>query len=186
MCMSKRIIFVSRGAVKTSRGWVAFAWSEDGLYANTFFHRTKAEAMTELVRSLDETPFEIEQADFEKEKDAPKWIGGYFVAFADGDFKNAARILKGEARFDAGNATGHQVKVWSKLTDIPWGKTKTYGELAREIGSAPRAVGGACGTNRCPMIIPCHRVVGANGSLTGFGGGLELKSDLLAREGFGS
>ncbi len=81
--------------------------------------------------------------------------------------------------------TEFQRRVWRALTDIPYGKTISYGELARRIGqpSASRAVGLANGANPLPIIVPCHRVIGANGSLTGFGGGLPIKRQLLALEG---
>ena len=59
----------------------------------------------------------------------------------------------------------------------------TYGEIARAVGSAPRAVGGATGRNPLPLVIPCHRVVGADGSLVGFGGGMRRKAWLLGHEG---
>ena len=80
--------------------------------------------------------------------------------------------------------TPFQLKVWRALRKIPYGKTTTYGELARKIGmpKAPRAVGGAVGRNPLAIVIPCHRVIGSNGSLTGFGGGLETKRALLALE----
>lgn len=80
--------------------------------------------------------------------------------------------------------TGFQLMVWRELARIPYGETISYGELARRIGQpdASRAVGAANGTNPIPIIIPCHRVIGANGSLTGFGGGIETKKWLLALE----
>ena len=180
--MSKQIIFVSSGAARTSKGYVAFAWSDDGLYANSFFHPTKREALAQLKSELDKTPFEVEQADFEKESAAPGWISRFFAAFANGEGSIAANILKAESKFDFGNASSHQKKVWKRLSAIPWGETLTYGDIAHAVGSSARAVGGACAANRCPMVIPCHRVVGARGALTGFGGGIELKSALLSRE----
>jgi methylated-DNA-[protein]-cysteine S-methyltransferase len=73
--------------------------------------------------------------------------------------------------------------VWAHLRTIPFGETTTYGEIARELGSVPRAVGRANGRNRISIIVPCHRVVGANGSLTGYAGGLPTKERLLAHEG---
>ena len=78
-----------------------------------------------------------------------------------------------------------QNTVWQALTRIPYGETRTYGEVAAMIGhpAAARAVGRANATNRLPLVVPCHRVVGADGSLTGFGGGLHLKVRLLAHEG---
>lgn len=94
-------------------------------------------------------------------------------------------------RFDlrlAPRGTEFQRQVWRALTEIPYGKTVSYGELARRIGkpSASRAVGLANGANPLPIIVPCHRVIGADGSLTGFGGGLPIKRKLLALESAGA
>jgi methylated-DNA-[protein]-cysteine S-methyltransferase len=77
-----------------------------------------------------------------------------------------------------------QRRVWSALQEIPYGKSISYGELARRIGipSAARAVGTANGLNPIAVIVPCHRVIGADGSLTGYGGGLERKRLLLDLE----
>jgi methylated-DNA-[protein]-cysteine S-methyltransferase len=80
--------------------------------------------------------------------------------------------------------TDFQRRVWSALRDIPVGTTVSYGQLAARIGrpTAVRAVGAANGANPIPVIVPCHRVIGADASLTGFGGGLERKRWLLAHE----
>jgi methylated-DNA-[protein]-cysteine S-methyltransferase len=80
--------------------------------------------------------------------------------------------------------TEFQVRVWRELQKIPYGETISYGELARRIGNANamRAVGLANGANPIPIIVPCHRVIGSNGKLTGFGGGLPNKKKLLALE----
>ncbi len=80
--------------------------------------------------------------------------------------------------------TGFQRTVWAGLQDIPYGETISYGELARRIGqpSASRAVGLANGRNPVSIVVPCHRVVGSDGSLTGYGGGLDRKRFLLALE----
>jgi methylated-DNA-[protein]-cysteine S-methyltransferase len=91
-------------------------------------------------------------------------------------------------RFDlplAPRGTEFQRRVWRALTEIPYGQTLSYGELARRIGkpSASRAVGLANGANPLPIIVPCHRVIGSDGTLTGFGGGLPIKRKLLALEG---
>jgi methylated-DNA-[protein]-cysteine S-methyltransferase len=77
-----------------------------------------------------------------------------------------------------------QKKVWRALTEIPFGQTRSYFDLAKAIGSpkACRAVGAANGRNPLPIVIPCHRVIGRDGTLTGFGGGLETKATLLALE----
>jgi methylated-DNA-[protein]-cysteine S-methyltransferase len=85
------------------------------------------------------------------------------------------------------DATGSafQRRVWDALRAIPYGTTVSYGELARRLGDvrATRAVGAANGQNPIPIIVPCHRVVGAHGELTGFGGGLDRKRWLLEHEG---
>lgn len=81
--------------------------------------------------------------------------------------------------------TEFQRAVWDALTAIPYGSTVGYGELARALGrpAASRAVGRANGSNPIPVIVPCHRVIGAQGDLTGYGGGLERKRFLLRHEG---
>jgi methylated-DNA-[protein]-cysteine S-methyltransferase len=81
--------------------------------------------------------------------------------------------------------TAFQQKVWKALERIPFGQTRTYGQIAKAVKSpaASRAVGAACGRNPLPIVIPCHRVVGSTGSLTGFGGGLAMKEWLLKHEG---
>ena len=82
--------------------------------------------------------------------------------------------------------TDFQRHCWLALASIPYGQTVSYGEQARRIGLGPdsaRAVGAANGQNPLPLVLPCHRVIGANGSLTGFGGGLHVKRYLLEHEG---
>ena len=83
--------------------------------------------------------------------------------------------------------TAFQKSVWSELTRIPFGATISYGELARRIGNAnaSRAVGLANGKNPISIVVPCHRVIGANGTLTGYGGGLDRKKWLLEHEAKG-
>lgn len=90
-----------------------------------------------------------------------------------------------EALPTATGGTEFQRTVWTALREIPCGQTISYGELARRIGrpAAVRAVGLANGANPVGIVVPCHRVVGANGGLTGYGGGLERKRWLLAHEG---
>jgi methylated-DNA-[protein]-cysteine S-methyltransferase len=109
-----------------------------------------------------------------------------------GPVGEAARQLReyfagGRTEFDlpiAPDGTPFQQSVWRHLQDIPYGATISYGELARRTGNpkASRAVGAANGANPIPIMIPCHRVIGANGKLTGFGGGLPIKEKLLALE----
>jgi methylated-DNA-[protein]-cysteine S-methyltransferase len=82
--------------------------------------------------------------------------------------------------------TPFQQRVWRALTEIPYGETWSYGQLAKRIGNpkASRAVGLANGSNPISILVPCHRVIGADGSLTGYGGGMERKQWLLAHEGY--
>ena len=85
----------------------------------------------------------------------------------------------------APQGTAFQMQVWRMLATIPFGETWSYGDLARAIGKpdAMRAVGAANGRNPLPIVLPCHRVIGADGHLTGFGGGLPIKEALLRLEG---
>jgi methylated-DNA-[protein]-cysteine S-methyltransferase len=98
-------------------------------------------------------------------------------AYFAGELENFDLVLSPEG-------TPFQQKVWSELQKIPYGKTISYGELARRIGNpkASRAVGLANGSNPISIVIPCHRVIGSNGKLTGYGGGLPIKEKLLALE----
>lgn len=99
-----------------------------------------------------------------------------------------ARYFAGELRaFDLALdlvGTPFQLEVWAALMDVPYGRTTTYGQQAERIGrpSAVRAVGTANGRNPVSIVVPCHRVVGADGSLTGYAGGLEVKRRLLGLE----
>ena len=85
----------------------------------------------------------------------------------------------------APRGTAFQLAVWRHITPIPYGQTVSYSEIARRLGrpEAARAVGLANGANPLPIVVPCHRVIGADGSLTGFGGGLPIKRALLHLEG---
>jgi methylated-DNA-[protein]-cysteine S-methyltransferase len=100
-------------------------------------------------------------------------------AYFDGDLAAIDRVAT------ATNGTLFQRAVWAALREIPVGSTISYGTLAARLGraTAMRAVGLANGANPTPVVVPCHRVIGADGSLTGFGGGLDRKRWLLAHEG---
>ena len=109
------------------------------------------------------------------------------AAFAEARAQLGAYFAGRLTRFDlalAPRGTPFQLQVWQTLTQIPPGETIAYGELVRRIGrpSASRAVGAANGANPLPIVVPCHRVIGAGGALTGFAGGLETKRFLLALE----
>ncbi|MBQ9196155.1 MAG: methylated-DNA--[Clostridia bacterium] len=83
----------------------------------------------------------------------------------------------------APDGTAFQKRVWAELRRVPYGRTTTYSQLAAALASSPRAVGGAVGRNPISLLIPCHRVIGAHGELTGYAGGLENKRLLLRLEG---
>lgn len=113
-------------------------------------------------------------------KETRRWLDLYFQGI-EPDFMPPIRLI----------GSDFQKKVWNILREIPYGHTLTYGEIAkriaREEGKAKmsaQAVGGAVGRNPIGILIPCHRVVGANGNLTGFGGGLDKKTSLMKLEGF--
>ena len=106
--------------------------------------------------------------------EAKKQLGAYF----DGSLSQFDLPL-------APQGTIFYRRVWEHMLKIPYGEVETYGAVAKKISSAPRAVGGACGRNPIPIIIPCHRIVGAGGRLTGYTGadGIETKKALLRLEG---
>jgi methylated-DNA-[protein]-cysteine S-methyltransferase len=111
---------------------------------------------------------------------APAALAGELTAyFADPGHRFGLPLRLGGTPF--------QRRVWEALRAIPPGRTRTYGELAAELGTSPRAIGGACRANPCPIVVPCHRVVGANG-LGGFAGDtsgrkIDVKRWLLRHEG---
>jgi len=118
----------------------------------------------------------------------PDWVRGPGGPVGEA-LRQLAAYFGGRRRaFDlplAAGGTPFQRRVWAALLTIPYGETITYGELARRVGrpTAARAVGAANGRNPLPVVVPCHRVIGGDGRLTGFYGGLHLKSGLLALEG---
>ena len=113
------------------------------------------------------------------ERDDPQGFSSRVRAYLEGDFAALDEIPVSTG------GTPFQQAVWTALRDIPAGATETYGALAARLGrpSASRAVGYANSLNPVAIVLPCHRVVGANGSLTGYAGGLERKRWLLAHEG---
>jgi methylated-DNA-[protein]-cysteine S-methyltransferase len=109
---------------------------------------------------------------------APQAIRGALEAYFEGDIAAIDRVPV------QADGTPFQLKVWKALREIPAGETISYGELAGRIGqpTASRAVGLANGSNPISIVVPCHRVIGANGKLTGYGGGLDRKRWLLNHE----
>ena len=128
------------------------------------------------LRMVDQT-YEPDRADWELDDrafpDAVEQLEAYF----------AGELREFDLNLEMAG-TAFQRKVWNALRTIPYGETRSYGEIAQQIGAptAFRAVGLANGHNPIAVIVPCHRVIGANGSLTGFGGGLQRKSTLLDLE----
>ncbi len=117
------------------------------------------------------------QADWQEDSSALREPIRQLHAYFAGDLEDFDLPL-------APDGTPFQQQVWKELCNIPYGETISYGELARRIRNpnASRAVGLANGSNPIPIIIPCHRVIGSNGKLTGYGGGLPIKEKLLALE----
>ena len=115
-----------------------------------------------------DAPFDPASAPFLQAK---RWLDAYFAGLRPPvDFPLCPR------------GTDFQRRVWLALTEIPYGQTVTYGQLAAALRSSPRAVGAAVGRNPISILIPCHRVLGADGSLTGYAGGMENKRYLLTLE----
>lgn len=128
------------------------------------------------LRMVEQT-YEPDRSDWVRDDTAFPDVVEQLEAYFSGELREFDLDLKMDG-------TPFQRKVWNALRTIPYGETRTYGDIARQIGSptAFRAVGLANGHNPIAVIVPCHRVIGANGSLTGFGGGLERKSKLLELE----
>jgi len=112
-----------------------------------------------------------------------EWLSAYFECFGKTPQANGSKGLKKIPKL-APHGTDFQCQVWESLVKIPHGETITYGQFAQSMGkpTAVRAVAAAIGRNPISLLIPCHRVLGANGSLTGYAGGLDRKKRLLAHE----
>lgn len=155
---------------QVSWGWVGFAWSERGLVRTTLPQPTEEEARRQLPRGGETwQPSGLDVAGF-----ADK-LRRYFTGEA---------VALDEA-LDPRVGTDFQRRVWGVTRAIPRGETRSYSEVAREAGSrgAARAVGQAMARNPWPVVVPCHRVVGRDGQLTGFGGGITMKERILLMEG---
>lgn len=126
-----------------------------------------------------------EEAHYDTHLDVPVDPKNKFIAAAA---RQLGRYWRGPTRFDVAldpQGTPFQRTVWKALLDVKPGETSTYGEIARRLGMphASRAVGAAIGRNPVAIIVPCHRIIGSDGSLTGFAGGLPRKEYLLQHEG---
>lgn len=144
---------------QTKLGWLRLSWSSHGITALTW---------TRPARRV--PPLDNEE-----------------IAAVIGQLRRyaAGEPVRWRVRLDWGGAPEFYRRVWRVLRRIPYGQTRSYRWVARQLGcpSAARAVGRACAANPIPIIVPCHRVVAADGSLGGFSGGLKRKRMLLALEG---
>ncbi len=129
------------------------------------------------LRMVDQTHPPSDQVDWSPQPSAFPEAVEQLRAYFDGE------LTEFDLTLDM-RGTPFQRRVWRALTEIPYGETESYGELARRVGQpgAARAVGMANGHNPIAIIVPCHRVIGADGSLTGYGGGLDRKRTLLQLE----
>jgi len=156
--------------IETPVGAILLAAGESGVYALEFDFDPE-QALRRLERRFDRVEL--------RRQANPSGYSDRLRAYFAGDLQALDEIA-----VDTGG-TEFQHRVWTELRNIPVGETCSYADLARAVGrpSATRAVGAANGRNPVSVIVPCHRVIGADGSLTGYGGGLERKRWLLAHEG---
>lgn len=158
---------------QTQAGWVGLLLSPRGLRALAYPHPSVEEALTNLQERWPEASFEKSAAEGLKEQ-LRRYYAGKSVTFT--------------AKLDLEGYTPFERRVWAVTSCIPYGQTRPYSWVAKEVGSprAYRAVGAALAKNPIPIIIPCHRVIGKDGSLVGYGGGLEMKRRLLEMEAKGA
>jgi methylated-DNA-[protein]-cysteine S-methyltransferase len=162
--------------VETEYGWVGMAWSPLGLTSVTLPQQSREQARDALPAANREP---VGEAPFDPEALADK-LKRYFRGV----------VVDFDEPLDPRIGTAFQRRVWGITRAIPRGKTTTYAEIAVEASrtgrkAAARAVGQASARNPWPVIVPCHRVLGSDGGLTGFGGGLEMKRRMLELEGIG-
>lgn len=155
---------------KTDLGWVGMLVSSAGILKLTLPQATEKAALAELELEHDAVRMSFERFD-ETVSRVREYFRGKPVDFSD--------------QLDLSSGTEFQRKVWSSCRGIPYGQTRSYGWIAGQIGKpgASRAVGNALGKNPIPIIIPCHRVLAADGGIGGFSGGLSVKRRLLRLEG---
>ena len=168
--MNKEEVKVAIDSCQTAWGWMGMASSLAGLLALTLPEPTQERALEPLLeRWGKEQLYDDPTLDGLKTK-----LQQYF---------DGRRVIFDEPLYLSG-ATAFQRRVWSAVRDIPYGETRSYSQIARQAGSpaAARAVGQALAANPVPIVVPCHRVIGSNGDLRGFGGGLDLKRRLLEME----
>jgi O-6-methylguanine DNA methyltransferase len=154
---------------KTKLGWIGILASPAGLLAVTLPQNTRQQAVDSLGK---QTKQAVESPGFfnDLEQRLQNYYSGRKTVFPD--------------KLDYSNASAFQKQVWSAARLIPYGETRSYGWIAKQIGQpqAARAVGQALGKNPFLVVVPCHRVISSDGTLGGFGGGLEMKQKLLELE----
>ena len=166
--MMKKLVWI-----RIKRGILASVWSEQGLYELTFPYPTQQEAGSHLTTTgLTEEPLSSAQQ---------AWLQSLTTELSD---YFAGRPVVFSVPIDWSGYSEFRLKALQFTAAIPAGQVATYGGVATAVGrpGAARAVGGAMHANRTPIVVPCHRVIGSDGSLTGFGGGLTLKQELLGLE----
>ena len=176
----------STAKMNTPVGDIAFAWNDDGALVHLQMDRALSRSTWETDWAPGSPTEHLEAELTAGDPDASIRAGGAR--------SEPIRALKAYFRGDvaaidvlpvAPHGTEFQRAIWDALRQIPAGDTRTYGELAAALGkpAAARAVGGAVGSNPIALVVPCHRVVGSTGALTGFGGGMARKHWLLRHEG---
>ncbi len=175
-------IFVE--AFDTNLGWMAIAWSQDLLHGVVFGHTSRRNAEIALVRTLQNGATRGGVSSLATSSDLPPWVDklvDHLQRFAHGEEVDFSKVPV---------ATDHLTdfgrRVVAACRAIRWGHTRSYGELAAKCGAngAARAVGTVMAKNRFPLVVPCHRVLGAGGALGGYSApqGLQMKRRLLAME----
>ena len=151
-------------------GRLLIASSDHGLLRIAFLQHGVGEEVSRLEKVY---PGETLVEDSTKNQDALNQLQEYFQG------RRRVFTLPMELR-----GTDFQRSVWEAVAGVPYGETRSYGDIARKLGKpkACRAVGGANGANPIPIVVPCHRIIGSDGSMTGFGGGIPIKEKLLALE----
>jgi len=167
-------IEVSFTRISSPLGWLILASTEAGLCVVQFSGKERPSETcmrTQLQRVLPRAELVADEAPL---RDAIKALRCYF----------GKRCPLPRLPLDLSRGTGFQQRVWAALCSIPFGETRTYGEVAQMIGQprAARAVGRACGLNPLPIVVPCHRVTAQNDKLGGYTGGIHVKQALLTHE----
>jgi methylated-DNA-[protein]-cysteine S-methyltransferase len=168
--MTKQTLFLER--INTPTGWMSIVTDDEERVRAVDWenHESRMQGLLRRHHGADTGLSELS---------SPSTARRALEAYFQGELQATAKLVT------LTNGTAFQRSVWAGLRSIPSGQTMSYGGLAKKIGhpKAMRAVGLANGSNPIAIIVPCHRVIGADGSLTGFGGGIERKRWLLAHEG---